>query len=281
MKTQIKLLAILLAISVSFNACKKDNVTTNDQNTDKQEASYKLGAKLLPANEYNAIAMTEADKDFNLKALPTSVNLKTPPIRHQGNEGSCVAWGTTYAGRSVTYNTTGATYSNYTNIFSPEYVYNQIKAGDCESGSYVTYGLNLLVNQGVCLWADMPYTDYECYTQPNASQKAKAANYKISTYKRVSIDVASMKAQLAAGKIIVVAGPVNSAYENLGYNRKLTSFSGYSLGGHCYAVVGYSDTNNAFKVMNSWGTTWGTNGYGWIDYRYIAQWFQEAYVMYN
>ncbi len=31
-------------------------------------------------------------------------------------------------------------------------------------------------------------------------------------------------------------------------------------------VIGYNDTKNAFKVMNSWGTKWGDNGFAWIDY---------------
>lgn len=32
-------------------------------------------------------------------------------------------------------------------------------------------------------------------------------------------------------------------------------------------VVGYSDSYNAFKVVNSWGESWGDNGFVWIDYK--------------
>jgi hypothetical protein len=37
-------------------------------------------------------------------------------------------------------------------------------------------------------------------------------------------------------------------------------------GDHCVVVVGYNDSLGAWLVRNSWGTTWGMNGYGWIGY---------------
>ena len=36
--------------------------------------------------------------------------------------------------------------------------------------------------------------------------------------------------------------------------------------GHCIVIVGYDDTKQAWLVRNSWGTGWGTNGYGWFGY---------------
>jgi hypothetical protein len=38
------------------------------------------------------------------------------------------------------------------------------------------------------------------------------------------------------------------------------------VGDHAMMVVGYNDTIQAFKVLNSWGNTWGDNGYCWIGY---------------
>ena len=43
------------------------------------------------------------------------------------------------------------------------------------------------------------------------------------------------------------------------------------------AAVGYDDNlmigtdRGALLVRNSWGTTWGNAGYGWMSYRYVTQ----------
>lgn len=34
--------------------------------------------------------------------------------------------------------------------------------------------------------------------------------------------------------------------------------------GHCVLIVGYDDAKAAWLVRNSWGTGWGTHGYGWF-----------------
>ncbi|OFX49158.1 MAG: hypothetical protein A2X13_09405 [Bacteroidetes bacterium GWC2_33_15] len=60
-----------------------------------------------------------------------------------------------------------------------------------------------------------------------------------------------------------------------------TSIKGRSYGGHCYACVGYDDAKGAFKIMNSWGTSWASSGYGWISYTLITSVWTEAYVIYE
>ncbi len=39
--------------------------------------------------------------------------------------------------------------------------------------------------------------------------------------------------------------------------------------GHAVCLVGYDDNKNAFKFINSWGTSWGIDGYGWISYDFM------------
>jgi C1A family cysteine protease len=267
---------ITLIISV-FVSCTKENASLQNGQDSPQ---YSLGCQLLPTAEYEAIPL--ATPEYELKALPVLWELSTPPVGNQGGEGSCVAWGTTYAGRSIDWYMTkeNTTYSNSTNIFSPEYVYNQIKVtASCGSGAYVTTGLNLLKSQGVCTWASMPYTDVCCSTMPNSTQKAEAANYKISSYNRASISTKTIKTFLASNKPVIVAGPVNNAFVNLGKGQVLGNFSGSSLGGHCYCIIGYDDAKSAFKFQNSWGQNWASGGCGWISYAYIKSWFKEAYVI--
>ena len=240
---------------------------------------YPMGCLLLPKAQYKSITLEPPVHRRDL--LPTVFNLPTPPVGHQDG-GSCTAWGTTYAGRSIDwYMTHGNTsYSYSTNIFSPEYVYNQIKMGDCSAGAYVTSALSLLKSQGVCTYQSMPPLS-GCSIQPNATQKAEAANYKIINYNRVTIAVTTIKNLVAAGNSVIVAGPVNNAFHYLGNNQILGAYSGTTLGGHCYCVVGYDDSKGAFKFQNSWGSGWASGGFGWIGYAYITGWWSEAYVITN
>ena len=271
------IMGIILILFLS--SCKKDVMNDDTIPQQNQEfVDFSLGCELLPATEYAKIQMAKTP-DVILKV--TSLNLNVPPIGNQGGEGSCVAFGTTYAARSINWQVNHtAAWSYSANIFSPEYVYNQIKLNaSCGSGTYVTRGLNLLQSEGVCTWASMPYTDQSCSLIPDLTLKTLAATYKILSYSTVAINTTSIKSFLTIGKPIIVAGPVNSDFVNLKNNKVLSNFKGHSLGGHCYCVVGYDDTKSAFKFMNSWGTSWASAGFGYIAYSKIASWWSEAYVI--
>jgi hypothetical protein len=55
---------------------------------------------------------------------------------------------------------------------------------------------------------------------------------------------------------------------------------GESAGGHAMAIVGYDDElhGGCFKVVNSWGTTWGDNGYCYIQYDDFNIFLYQAYA---
>jgi C1A family cysteine protease len=268
--------AVIFGLVITiFNSCEKTDKEELKQPNVTNQVPYTLGCSLLSASEYEKVPLA---KDVTLKALPSSVALNCPPIGDQGSEGSCTAWGTTYAARSIAKG--GSTYTYSTNIFSPEYVYNQIKITDCGSGSYVTRALDLLVAQGACTWNAMPYSSTNgCSTMPNTTQQQQAASNKITGYSRVTVDATSIKTQLANGKAVVVAGPVYGGFMNLGNGQIQTTAKGRNYGGHCYCVVGYDDAKQAFKVQNSWGTSWATAGFGWIAYSIIPSVWSEAYIL--
>lgn len=212
--------------------------------------------------------------------LPASYILSTPTPGSQGSEGSCVAWAAASV-RSIEqyYRTRATSYSNASNIFSPEYIFNQIEVGGCGSSSmYDAFGL--MANKGVCTWQTMPYSSANgCSLLPGTSQNAEAANYKIASYSIIyGSDTTAIKNSLAAkhplASVVIIDNNFYSAGPGYIWNSQ-----GAGIIGHALAIVGYDDSKHAFKAMNSWGTSWGDGGFIWIDYAFLSSVAYELFIM--
>jgi C1A family cysteine protease len=54
-------------------------------------------------------------------------------------------------------------------------------------------------------------------------------------------------------------------YTNGVFNETPSDYSNPSSN-HAIMIVGWDDSKHAWLIKNSWDTTWGESGYGWIDY---------------
>lgn len=280
MKTNLTTI-IALTCSMLAISCQKElpEPVINDANlsevadeTDTEAGMERnLGCKMLSDALYNKLPKDDAS--LTIQSLPSSVSLAHPLVRNQGSEGSCVSFAVAYAARSIMKKyKTGATYSTSTNIFSPEYVHNQIKqSSDCSDGTYIVDALALLMG-GVCTWSAMPYSSTNgCSQQPSSGVIGAAFFNRITAFSSTAPSVYNIKSKLADNRPVIVAGPVDANFDNLGYNQVLTQYnSATKRGDHAYCVIGYDDSKRAFKIMNSWGTSWATAGFGWISYDLIS-----------
>ena len=222
--------------------------------------------------------------------LPTSVTLQQfcPRRDNQGAQGSCVAWASAYAARTILEAQATGKDPNST-IFSPSYLYNQIHLPSCQ-GAYMPEALKVLTQQGLLPLKDFPYSDQECDRTPNSAQKEAAGRYKITGFNRLTntgddygIDIQGIKQNLAQGAPILIGAMVtNSFMQNMrGSSNKIWQPSSYDkvLGGHAMCVVGYDDNlvGGAFQIMNSWGEDWGDKGFGWVRYNDFKNFCKEAY----
>lgn len=78
-------------------------------------------------------------------------------------------------------------------------------------------------------------------------------------------DVAGgLRHALARGYCPLFGMAVDTRYEQIGASDVYDEPGGAVLGNHAQVVIGYSDVLNAFKVLNSWGPSWGDEGFAWI-----------------
>ena len=275
---RVRYLAVIGAAMVMFGCEMIEPIP----NADLSERGLGLGLELLDVEAYQSAYILRADQAIS---LPSSIDLSVdfPLPRSQGVQGSCVGWAVAYAVKSYHERIErGWPLTNDRHVMSPAYVYNQIKLPS--GGSYYPDALNLLIEQGVSSWAQMPYDQFDDRTQPSAAARAASANYRIANWGTVqrtthTVFVQEIKRHLAAKDPVLIGVPVYPDFVSLSEANPIYDDSrGSRRGYHAIVIVGYDDTRSAFKVINSWGTDWGIGGYGWIDYESSRSLIRVAYI---
>jgi hypothetical protein len=246
-----------------------------------QETAKRLGLVLMDETKYKSITVNTTPLT---RSLPPAVDLSgnMPPVGNQGSQDSCVAWSAGYATRTYLERIEMQGQWNV-NLpaaqFSPAFLYNQIARGNCGAGITIPSALNLLSAEGAATMAMMPYSYTDCGAQPSAQVIQMAGQYRISGYRTVNTqDVNTIKATLAAQLPVIVALNIDNAFTHMGRNQSWTTM-GAMVASHAVVLVGYNDAQHAFKIFNSWGTGWGTDGYGFVDYNLFPAVAREAYVV--
>ncbi|MGZ8509964.1 MAG: C1 family peptidase [Chitinophagaceae bacterium] len=242
--------------------------------------------------EFNKASVYEGlEDDINKNPLPEAVSLLrfAPQRGNQGQQGSCVAWSSAYAARTVL--EAASTGVNPDQIkFSPSFMYNQIGLDDCQ-GSYIQRAMDQMSKQGALPLSQFPYNDQECSTTPTSGQVQQASQYKIHGFTRLtngdnvnSINVRALKEHLAKDAPVVIGMMVGQSFMQDMMGKELWQPQGMDasqvgMGGHAMCVIGYDDRKfgGAFQIMNSWGPEWGKEGIGWVRYGDFKTYVREAY----
>lgn len=228
------------------------------------------------AGNQSAKTVTVTINTVVIEPTPVSgIRLMMPPVANQGSEGSCVGFAVGYAARSAEqfYRTGASSYSNSSNIFSPEFLYNQIKfSSDCNSGTAMQTALDFIKLNGICTYQSMPYSSSNgCSLLPSLTQSTEAANFKISTYSKLySTDKAAIKSMISQKHPVIINVIADNSFISAKPGFIWKTYSGSGSLAHCIVICGYDDAKNAYLVMNSWGTGWGDAGYSWIDYDFFV-----------
>jgi hypothetical protein len=247
--------------------------------------AQKLGANFSDPEEYRDIPLA-IHKDRGV--LPGKVDLSAdfPSPGDQGNQSSCVGWAVGYALKSyLEKKERGWPGNSRSQTFSPAYVYNQINGG-VDQGSRICDALDLVLTKGIASLESFPYSHDDFTRKPGPSVIDEAKEYAIASFRRLNPDGtgASLTAQarnhLASGFPIVIGMLVGQEFMQLRGDTVYTaSGPGNDEGGHAMCTVGYDDNRQAFLVINSWGSSWGHHGFGWVGYDTYNQKVGRAYVV--
>jgi C1A family cysteine protease len=122
--------------------------------------------------------------------------------------------------------------------------------------------LNYAEQQGVAKESAYPYVGMtESCHLAQKSYKVLAWNY----VDNPQPTVAEIKNSLCQHGAIAVG--INATTAFLGYQSGVFN---ENVGGtdvnHAVAIIGWDDSKQAWRIKNSWGTTWGEQGFAWVHY---------------
>jgi C1A family cysteine protease len=268
----------------------------------KKTVTKKAGRAQMKQFICNVVPSQGTDQDWQLAdslaagsigapaALPASVDLRAPwwTINNQENTGSCVGWAT--ADGLVRWHMVKAGKITQQQQLSPRHVWMASKETDTittrpesfieEAGTMVKAAVDVARKTGVALMDDLPFhIQTKMYVGQENTFYASCAQRKIAAYFNLHKNVSSWKTWLAGNGPILAAFNVDSSWDNAGSNQgKIDTFHPDTVrGGHAICIVGYR-ADGRFIVRNSWGTSWGDNGFGYLHPDYIAAaFFDESY----
>jgi C1A family cysteine protease len=210
-----------------------------------------------------------------LSDLPRQVDLRSqcPPVYDQGQLGSCTA------------NAIGAAYEfmqvkEGLEDFMPSRLFIYYNERQLEgtvgqdSGAMIRDGIKSVNQLGVCAETAWDYDIARFAEEPPQAAYDEASQHQATVYQRVLPVLHQMQGCLASGAPFVFGFSVYESFESEDVARTgevpLPPRGERLLGGHAVLAVGYDDSSQRFLVRNSWGTSWGMDGYCTMPYGYLT-----------
>lgn len=302
-------------VSKNFKAKKNSNygelLTLGARKPTDEDKFTRQKLLLNSENAFNINSLTKINKlDAFLQhaetQLASSVNYisQLPPIKSQGERGTCVSFAVTVANEFSFYRKNG-----FHTDLSEQYLFSETKKleNDKGCGAFIGNSLVVLSTLGQCpesVWSYNPnFPCVQTLGKPNNADH-NASNFKNGyvIYNPSNDFVLQIKGSLTIGQLVPFSIPVFSSwYQNndtirtgriilpLPNELPLIDEDG-NIKGHAMTIVGFQDSNDYpgggyFIIRNSWGTEyWGKynvygSGYGIIPYDFLRNHRWEVFAV--
>lgn len=250
---------------------------------------------LISDERYMSIPVLPSYSGAKYNEVPIRVSLRKycPVPGDQQQMGSCVGWAVGFGAYTIV-QAQSQSLSDAAIItqkaHSAAFIYNQIKLDpqDCTAGAYIEDALELLKNTGDCLEQSFNYKKVDCTTIPSKTYLEEAERYRIADYATVfSINeppktkVAKACKVLATQTPIVVGIGITSDFLEIPPGTRIwqPAQNNTPISYHAMVLVGYDNVEKQFELMNSFGTSWGNNGFIKIRYEDFEQLCRYAYII--
>jgi C1A family cysteine protease len=285
----IIILMTLMPFSLIFQSCEKDSMKEIiDEVLD--EILKRLGQTGWLAEDEEMENIPEditpfPDPENGDVAASASLESKFPPIGDQGQYGTCVAWAVGYnlktSLNAIEKGWSSSELASEGNQTSPKDLWQTIASGDkgteC-NGTNFEPALDALITSGAATLSSVPYTSLGNCTGTSSGYSAnKLANYRKIASETEGLNKENFKGYLNSGRPIAIGAKLGDRFMTWNSSGIINSDTynnpGMQHAYHAMALVGYDDAKNAFRVRNSWGTSWGDNGSIWVDYTFFCNSF--------
>lgn len=182
----------------------------------------------------------------------------------------------------VEYNNTLALSPHFSYWVSRQKEYSNFYPED--SGLIVRDALKAAAAVGVAPEASCPFRPYKINAVPDSVAFSFAGFSKLKSYNRC-FSFEEIKVAIVRGVPVLLALDVTDNFVAC-RSYRLNGVVGRSVGGHAMVVIAYDDwydnydgSKGAFKILNSWGKSWGSDGYCWLPYSYVGSQWREAWTV--